>query len=177
MRIVLTVDEKLCQKIEKTAAKENLSRNEWIIESISGLVSGDNPAKAELKELKSALNGKNTENSRLREEIKLQIELREAYAKLLDERNNRIDDLKEEVTRIEVLSVTATDQINQDKDDRIKDLTKMIEHLQGQAAAHSLALQSAIKSIEKDEKESDEQIKENTGQKELIEKPKWMFWK
>ena len=41
----------------------------------------------------------------------------------------------------------------------------------------SPAAPPAIKSIEKDEKESDEQTKENTGQKELIEKPKWMFWK
>jgi hypothetical protein len=177
MRIVLTIDEGLCQKIEQTAAKENLNRNEWIIKCISELISGDNRADVEQRELKNALDSKNAEIGRLGEEIKLQIELREAYVILLDERNNRIDDLKEEIARIEVLSVTATDQINQDKDDRIKDLTKMIEHLQGQAAAHSLALQSAIKSIEKDEKEIEDGNREDPWQKQLIEKPKWMFWK
>lgn len=177
MRIVLTIDEELCKKIEQTADSEDMNRNQWIISSISELVSGENCKDAELREMEKALRDKNTEINRLREEIRLQVDLRDAYARLLDEKNNRIDDLKEEIARIEVISVTATDQINQDKDERINDLTRMIEHLQGQAAAHSLALQSAIKTIEKDEKERDEENNGNSGQKELIEKPKWMFWK
>ena len=177
MRIVLTIDEKLCEKIEHTAAGEDMNRNEWIISSISKLISGDNRKDAELKEIEAALGEKENENRRLKEEIRLQVDLREAFARLLDEKNNRIDDLKEEIARIEVISVTATEQINQDKDERINDLTRMIEHLQGQAAAHSLALQSAIKTIEKDEKKRDEGNNGNSEQKELIEKPKWMFWK
>jgi chromosome segregation ATPase len=177
MRIVLTIEEKLCQKIEQTAAGEDMNRNEWIISSISKLISGDNRKDAELKEMEAALGEKENEIRRLKEEIRLQVDLRDAFARLLDEKNNRIDDLKEEIARIEVISVTATEQINQDKDERINDLTRMIEHLQGQAAAHSLALQSAIKTIEKDEKERDEGNNGNSEQKELIEKPKWMFWK
>jgi len=177
MRIVLTIDEELNDKIEKRAAEEDLKRNEWIIKNISGLITGNGRAGSENGNLEEALEKKTVENSRLRDEVKLQIDLRDAYAKLLDEKNNRIDDLKEEIARIEVLSVTATDQINQDKDDRIKDLNKMIEHLQGQAAAHSLALQSAIKTKENTDKKEDGENNSNSERKELIEKPKWMFWK
>lgn len=177
MRIVLTIDEELNEKIEHRAAEEDLKRNEWIVKNISGLISGEGAKDCECNELKDALEKITAENSRLRNEVKLQIDLRDAYTKLLDEKNNRIDDLKEEIARIEVLSVTATDQINQDKDDRIRDLNKMLEHLQGQAAAHSLALQSAIRSKEDYEKYEDDGNEEKSGRKELIEKPKWMFWK
>jgi len=43
------------------------------------------------------------------------------------------------------MSITTTDQIASSKDERIEDLSRMIEHLQAQAAAHSAALQSALK--------------------------------
>lgn len=177
MRIVLTIDDKLGKKIEQAAAKEHMKRNDWVTRTLSEFISGVGSKDTASEDLEAALDKKNTEIRRLKEEIRLQTDLRETYAALLDEKNNRIDDLKEEIARIEVLSVTATDQINQDKDDRIKDLNKMIEHLQGQAAAHSLALQSAIEGKEKDEKDEEDKNNSNSSQKELIEKPKWMFWK
>ncbi|MBN1432017.1 MAG: hypothetical protein JW931_04520 [Methanomicrobiaceae archaeon] len=176
MRIVLTIDDKLGEKIEKAAVKEKMKRNDWVIRTISESVSGSGSKKSESLDITSALENKEKEISNLKEEIRLQIELREAYAQLIEEKDNRIDDLKEEIARIEVFSVTAADQINQDKEERIKDLNKMLEHLQGQAAAHSRALQSAIISREKE----DENEEENNGtqeHKDLIEKPKWMFWK
>ncbi len=177
MRVVLTIDDKLGEKIEKAAAGEDLKRNDWIIKTISGTLSGAGLQNSHSGENEVILDKKNAEIRKLKDEVKLQADLREAYATLLDEKNNRIDDLKEEIARIEVLSITATDQINQDKDDRIKDLNRMIEHLQGQAAAHSLALQSAIRSKEKDDREDEDENTYSPEKTELIEKPKWMFWK
>lgn len=177
MKIVLTIDEKKGIEIENAAKKEGMTIEEWLSTKISEYISGKDRDEGDSTESQALIEKRDNEISRLNEEIKLQIELKEAYGKLVEEKNCRIDDLKEEITRIEVMSVTTADQITQDKDDRIKDLTKMIEHLQGQAAAHSLALQSAIRSREKDDMEPETENTEKSINRELIEKPRWMFWK
>ncbi|WOF16893.1 hypothetical protein F1737_09440 [Methanoplanus sp. FWC-SCC4] len=188
MRITITIDDELGAEIDASAASLGLKRVEWIrvacAEYLTAMAGNKAPdSKPETKttleiseDNSDILSGKDEEISRLKDEIEMERELRNAYSRLIDEKDGRIDDLKEEISRIEALSITAADNIASSKDERITDLNNMIDHLQAQAAAHSVALQSAVRTPALEEKKEDEEAEEKSGV-ELIEKPKWMFWK
>ncbi|MDD4126461.1 MAG: hypothetical protein PHV39_02090 [Methanomicrobium sp.] len=182
MRIIINVDEELGEKIESAAEKLNIKKGDWVKLACTDYLSSpemtenkksndsviDNEKELSVKTLKQEI-------AALKEEVELQKDLRSTYSKLISEKDQRIEDLKESISRIEAMSITTTDQISSSKDERISDLTQMIDHLQAQAAAHSVALQSAIKpALESKNAEYRSNSDENP---DLIEKPKWMFWK
>lgn len=178
MRVTIAIDDETAFRITKAAEEEGLTKEEWMVAACTkALDTGENtPAKIpeDYNKLHSSIKEKDNEILSLRKEINHQIELKETYSRFLEEKVQRIDDLKEEIARIESMSMTMTDQILLDRDERIKDLNKMIEHLQAQAAAHSVALQSAIKpALEgKVRKDDMEEIRET----EDGNKPKRMRW-
>ncbi|MBP2133503.1 chromosome segregation ATPase [Methanomicrobium sp. W14] len=181
MRIIINVDEKTGAQIEEASEKLGLKKGDWVkmaCETFLGNSGGySHDDKAGSRALSSVyseddIESRDHEIQNLREEIELQKDLKDTYAKLISEKDQRIDDLKESVSRIEAMSITTTDQIASSKDERINDLNHMIEHLQAQAAAHSVALQSAIKpALENSRQEIEEESVD------MIQKPKWMFWR
>lgn len=192
MKISFHVDDDLKARIEAAAGKNGMTRSEWIrmvcTDYFSVLESGfdkekmgsgcseQNPCGGAKDEI---IETQNKEILQLREEIKTQKEFQDMFSKLISEKDQRIEDMKESISRIEAMSITTTDQIASSKDDRIEDLSRMIEHLQGQAAAHSAALQSALKPASDNEDNNMELTKESTpaDDVDMIQKPKWMFWR
>ncbi len=180
MRIIFTVDDSLGQKIDEAAVKVNAKKSDWIRDAcISYLNVCESGAGACTEDEKlSAIESLKNEIATLKENIKVQIELRETFTKLIAEKDQRIEDLKESISRVEAMSVTTADQIASSKDERINDLTQMIDHLEAQAAAHSAAIQEAVKqsvpAIES--KSSAPEIKRDEEGREYIPKPSWMFW-
>ncbi|MBR6497978.1 MAG: hypothetical protein IKT21_07025 [Methanomicrobium sp.] len=179
MRIIFTVEDSLGQKIDEAAEKVNAKKSDWIRDAcISYLETCGSGAAGSEDENLSTIETLKKEIETLKDNIKVQIELRETFTKLIAEKDQRIEDLKESISRIEAMSITTTDQIAASKDERISDLTQMIDHLQAQAAAHSAAIQEAVKqsvpSIES--KSSAPEIKKDEDGREYIPKPSWMFW-
>lgn len=183
MRISVYVDDELCARIEAAAEKQNIKKSEWIriacTEYLSASDSGECAEETGLDsfdtEMNEIIETQKKEIFQLKKDFEMQKEIQDAYSKLISEKDQRIDDMKESISRIEAMSITTTDQIASSKDERINDLSQMIEHLQGQAAAHSMVLQSSLKpALEsedgKNESKSDDDV-------DMIPKPRWMFWK
>ncbi|UUX93768.1 hypothetical protein [Methanoplanus endosymbiosus] len=183
MRATITIDDELASGITTAAKEEGITKEKWMIAACrKALESGENsessPAKIpeEHDKLQNSLKEKDNEIISLKKEINHQTELKETYSKFLEEKTQRIDDLKEEIARIESMSMTMTDQILLDRDERIKDLNHMIEHLQAQAAAHSVALQSAIRPALEGKKEMEE-IRDLEEDENKPKKRRWFFRK
>ncbi|MDD3977279.1 DUF3450 domain-containing protein [Methanomicrobium antiquum] len=181
MRIIINVEDELGAKIENAADTLNIKKGEWIKDIIAGyfentsLENDSYDSKSSSEDWMNTIEVLENEINNLKEEVETQKELKNTYSKLISEKDQRIDDLKESISRIEAISITTTDQIASSKDERINDLTHMIDHLQAQAAAHSAALQSAIKPAALESKNSRSDA--DDYESEMIEKPKWMFWK
>lgn len=192
MRISFYVDDELGARIETAAKKSAIKRSEWVRMACTGYL-GNSETGLSAKKTGSdsvGLNSfdvatdetieiQNREILQLREEVEAQKELQGVFSKLISEKDQRIEDMKESISRIEAMSITTTDQIASSKDERIEDLSRMIEHLQAQAAAHSAALQSALKPALENEDSNTEPVKElkPDDDVDMIQKPKWMFWK
>lgn len=180
MRIIFTVEDSLGQKIDEAAEKVNAKKSDWIRDACIRYLEtcGSEAAGCTGDGNLSTIESLKKEITALKDNINVQIELRETFTKLIAEKDQRIEDLKESISRIEAMSVTTADQIAASKDERITDLTQMIDHLEAQAAAHSAAIQEAVKqsvpSIES--KTSAPEIKRDENGKEYIPKPSWMFW-
>jgi len=185
MRITLTLDDEIAAGITKAADKEGITKQKWIIAACRNILEPENDTEEteeqipeDYDRLHVTIREKDNEILTLKKEISHQIELKDTYSKFLEEKIQRIDDLKEEIARIESMSMTMTDQILLDRDERIKDLNNMIEHLQAQAAAHSVALQSAINPALEGKRQTEE-MEEITQSKNddipLIKK--LIFWK
>lgn len=184
MRFVINIDDELGGKIEEAAEKASLKKAEWVKMACEEYLFRPQIKKAaktsgedtSLKEQEKVIEGLKEEILTLKDDIETQKDLKNTYCKLISEKDQRIEDLKESISRIEAMSITTTDQIASSKDERIKDLGQMIDHLQAQAAAHSAALQSAIKpaALESRTGVKDAAADDNT---DMIQKPKWMFWK
>ena len=183
MRISVYVDDDLGARIEAAAENLDIKKSEWIriacTEYLSASESGRCVEETGLdsfdNENNEIIETQNKEILQLKREVETQKEIQDAYNKLISEKDQRIDDMKESISRIEAMSITTTDQIASSKDERINDLSQMIEHLQAQAAAHSRVLQSslmpALESEDgKTESKSDDDV-------DMIQKPRWMFWK
>ncbi|WP_062398522.1 hypothetical protein [Methanogenium cariaci] len=124
------------------------------------------------------IEARNKEILQLKKEVEAQKGLQDAYSKLISEKDQRIDDMKESISRIEAMSITTTDQIASSKDDRIDDLSHMIEHLQAQAAAHSRVLQSSLNpALESENGKTESTPDGDDNDVNMIRKPRWMFWK
>jgi len=192
MRISVYVDDELGARIEAAAEKSAIKKSEWVRMACNGYLSvlesgfyseemGFDCAGINSSDLgrDETIESQKNEILQLRAEVETQKELQEVFSKLITEKDQRIEDMKESISRIEAMSITTTDQIASSKDERIDDLSRMIEHLQAQAAAHSAALQSALKPAlesEDSKKELAEELKPDDDVN-MIQKPKWMFWK
>ncbi|MBN2734447.1 MAG: hypothetical protein JXQ82_06300 [Methanomicrobiaceae archaeon] len=169
MQISENFDDETAAKIKAAAKKLGINEADWVKIACEEYLGASKSGKTE-----EIIENLRKENLRLKQDVETQKELRDTYTKLISEKDQRIDDMKESISRIEAISITTTDQIASSKDERIKDLTKMIEHLQAQAAAHSAALQSALKPSLGDGSKKKGSDKNDI---DMVEKPKWKFWR
>ncbi|KAF1076878.1 hypothetical protein [Methanogenium sp. MK-MG] len=185
MRISVYVDDEFGAKIESAAEKLDIKKSEWVRIACTEYLSASDSVKSAEEtgpdsfdnENNEIIEAQNKEILQLKREVEAQNGIQDAYSKLISEKDQRIDDMKESISRIEAMSITTTDQIASSKDDRINDLSQMIEHLQAQAAAHSRVLQSSLKPALESENGKESTPDGDDDNVDMVQKPRWMFWK